>query len=192
MPGWFKGMENIIHEQGMWPENGLNAQCKGFKCVPGCVDCCCQCLLFSQLDFIAQKSQLKEYITSRGHIFNFYPKFHCELNFIEQYWGAVKFCYCSSLKTLDMDAMEKNVLACLDAVPLLHIHWWVLLSNLSMSLPYFVADLQIGQADLCLPMHKACLALRLCGQTVDTMAIILFPQTCYKRQNLLKKCSDNI
>ena len=35
MPGWFKGMENIIREWGMWPENGLNAQCEGFKCVPG-------------------------------------------------------------------------------------------------------------------------------------------------------------
>ena len=33
MPGWFKGMENIIREQGMWPENGLNAQCEGFLAV---------------------------------------------------------------------------------------------------------------------------------------------------------------
>ena len=71
MPGWFKLMENIIREQGMWPENGLNAQCEGFKCVPGRVDCCCRRRLFSQSDFIAQKSQLEEYITSRGHICDF-------------------------------------------------------------------------------------------------------------------------
>ena len=25
--------ENIIRKRGMWPENGLNAQCEGFKCV---------------------------------------------------------------------------------------------------------------------------------------------------------------
>jgi hypothetical protein len=62
LPGWFKGMENIICKRGMWPENGLNAQCEGFKCVTGRVDCCCQCLLFLQSDFIAQKSQLEEYI----------------------------------------------------------------------------------------------------------------------------------
>jgi len=54
-----------------------------------------------------------------------------------------------------------------------------------MSSAYFVADLQISQADLFLPMHKACLALRLCGPTVDIMGIVPFPQTWYKRQNLL-------
>ena len=41
MPGWFKGMEYIIHKWGMWPDNGLNAQCEGFKCIPGHGDCCC-------------------------------------------------------------------------------------------------------------------------------------------------------
>ena len=152
MPGWFKGMENIIRERGMWPENGLNAQCEGFKCVPGRVDCCCRCLLFSQSDFIAQKSQLEEYITSCGHICDFYPKFHCELNFIEQYWGAVKFHYRSSLKTSDMDTMEKNVLACLDAVPLLHIRRWVLLSNLSTCLELILVQIckSVGPIYFCL------------------------------------------
>jgi hypothetical protein len=28
MPEWFKGMEIIIWERGLWPEKGLNAQCK--------------------------------------------------------------------------------------------------------------------------------------------------------------------
>ena len=32
MPGWFKGMEEIIKEWGLWPAKGLNAQCEGFKC----------------------------------------------------------------------------------------------------------------------------------------------------------------
>jgi hypothetical protein len=173
----------------MWLDNGLNAQCKGFKCIPGHVYCCCRRLLFLQSDFIAQKSQLEEYITSHGHLCDFYPKFHCELNFIEQYWGTVKFHYCSSPKTSDMDAiaMEKNILTCLEAVALLHIRRWGLLSNLStLSWAYIVADLQIGQVDLFLPTHKACPVLRLCGQTTDIMAIVSFPQTWYKRQNLLK------
>lgn len=126
MPGWFKGMENIIRERGLWPPGGLRAQCEGFKCVAGRTDCCCRRLLFHQPDFRAQKSHLEEYITSRGHICDFYPKFHCELNFIEQYWGAVKFRYRSSPRTSDIDAMECNVTGCLDAVPILSIRRLVL------------------------------------------------------------------
>jgi hypothetical protein len=121
MPGWFKGMETIIREHGLWPADGLNAQCEGFKCELGKTDCCCRQLLFSQPDFTSQKSHLEEYITSRGHICEFYPKYHCELNFIEQYWGAVKLRYRNSAKTADIAEMEKNVLACLDDVPLLQI-----------------------------------------------------------------------
>ena len=121
MPHWFKGMEAIIRERGLWPATGLNAECKGFKCVPGHTDCCCCQLLFCQPDFMAQKSQLEEFITLQGHICDFYPKFHCKLNFIEMYWGAVKYQYRSTPRTSDIDAMEANVLACLDDVPLLQI-----------------------------------------------------------------------
>jgi len=121
MPGWFKGMEIIIQERGLWPDKGLNAQCEGFKCVPGKTNCCCRRLLFTQPDFVAQKSHLEELITSRGHICDFYPKYHCELNFIEQYWGAAKFRYRSTPKTSDIDEMEQNVIACLEEIPQLQI-----------------------------------------------------------------------
>jgi hypothetical protein len=121
MPGWFKGMEGIIRERGLWPPNGLNAQCEGFKCEAGKRDCCCRRLLFTQPDFENQKSHLEEYITSRGHICDFYPKYHCELNFIEQYWGAAKLIYRTSPKTKDMKEMEENVKNSLDDVPLVQI-----------------------------------------------------------------------
>jgi len=68
MAGWFKGMETIIWEQGLWPLEGLKAQCKGFKCEAGRTDCCCRRVMFCQPDFVAQKSHLEEYVTSRGHI----------------------------------------------------------------------------------------------------------------------------
>lgn len=122
MPGWFKGSEAIIKERGLWPEGGLRAGCE-----KTCFDdesnnsCCCRKLLFTQPDFVAQKSHLEEYITSRGHICDFYPKFHCELNFIEQYWGAVKYRYRSTPSTTDIKEMRTNVLSCLDDVPLLQI-----------------------------------------------------------------------
>jgi hypothetical protein len=64
-------------------------------------------------------------VTSHGHICDFYPKYHCELNFIEQYWGAAKLWYRTSMHTSNVVEMEKNMLACLDDVPLLQMRWFV-------------------------------------------------------------------
>ncbi|KIJ54263.1 hypothetical protein M422DRAFT_154130, partial [Sphaerobolus stellatus SS14] len=82
------------------------AQCEGFKCDPGRTDCCCRRLLFTQPDVVNQKSHLEELITSRNHICDFYPKFHCELNFIEQYWGAAKLHYQASPQTKNMEEIR--------------------------------------------------------------------------------------
>src|SRR5271155_3390864 len=38
-------------------------------------DCCCCRILFTQPDFVVQKSHLEELITSRGYICDFYPKY---------------------------------------------------------------------------------------------------------------------
>jgi hypothetical protein len=121
MSGWFKGMEVIIREWGLWPEGGLAAQCPEFHCPRGRTDCCCRRVLFSQPDFTAQKSQLQELIELRGHVCDFYPKYHCELNFIEQYWGAAKFRYRASPRPTTAAAMEELVKDSLDEVPLLQI-----------------------------------------------------------------------
>jgi hypothetical protein len=123
MPGWFKGMETIICECRLWPQNGLNMQCEGFKCEAGKTDCCCHRLLFTQPDFENQKSHLQEFITAQGHICDFYPKYHCKLNFIEQYWGAAKLIYRSSPKTNDMKEMGENVKNALDNIPVVQIRW---------------------------------------------------------------------
>ncbi|KAJ6615170.1 hypothetical protein B0H10DRAFT_1801954 [Mycena sp. CBHHK59/15] len=120
MLGWFKGMEQIIRERGLW-RDGLLAQCPGFKCQAGASDCCCCWILFCQPDFVNQKSVLEELVDSRSHICDFYPKYHCELNFIEMYWGAAKFQYRTTARTTKINEMEKNVIACLDDVPLVSI-----------------------------------------------------------------------
>ncbi len=100
-------MEQIIRECGLWPEEGLAAECKGFKCVLGKIDCCCRRVLFEQPDFKAHKSWLEEHITNCGHMCDFYPKYHCELNFIEQYWGAAKKTYQNTQHTSTVEAMEE-------------------------------------------------------------------------------------
>lgn len=117
MPGWFKGMEEILKERDLW-RDGLLSECKNFKCPEGSTDCCCRRILFCQPDFANQRSHLEELIESRGHLCDFYPKFHCELNFIEQYWGAAKLRYRASPRTTSISEMEKNMIDCLDAVPL--------------------------------------------------------------------------
>ncbi len=52
--------------------------------------CCSTALLQSQPDFQNQKGWLQDEIEAAGHNVNFYPKFHYELNFIEQFWCAAK------------------------------------------------------------------------------------------------------
>ena len=119
-PGYFKGMQVIIEERGLWPQDGqtLLAQCEGFKCEPGHTDCCCRRLLFTQPDFVNQKNRLQEFVASRGHICDFYPKYHCELNFIEQYWGAAKLYYQNVPLTSTIAEMEHKVIKSLNSVPL--------------------------------------------------------------------------
>jgi hypothetical protein len=130
-PGWFKGMEQIIRERGLWPANGLRCECPGFKC--GGVqregqpqpNCCCRRILFAQPDFTSQRPQLQEYIESRGHLCDFYPKYHCELNFIEQYWGAAKLRYRVAGRARTLDSMEQKMLKSLNDIPLEQIQRYV-------------------------------------------------------------------
>ena len=147
-------METLIHEQDLWSENGLSAQCPGFKCEGGAQYCCFHHVLFTQPDFYAQKSELEEYITSRGHICDFYPKFPCELNFIEQYWGAVKWQYCSSPKTTDIGEMEKNLIACLGDILLLQIQRFVVIPFATWFFKLNYTGMQTSLQHLSQHMHR--------------------------------------
>jgi hypothetical protein len=120
MPGHFKGMKQLLIERGLW-QSGLRAQCgTSFKC-HNHTGCCACSILYSEPDFVGQKSALVELIEDRGHLCDYYPKFHCELNFIEQYWGAAKYHYRATPPTSNIDKMETNVTACLDDVPLVQM-----------------------------------------------------------------------
>jgi hypothetical protein len=113
-------MEHIIREHGLWPEAGLPVECAGPKHLAseGQASCCCRHILYTQPNFMSQKPLLQEYIESRGHLCDFYPKYHCELNFIEQYWGAAKLRFRVAGRARTLNEMEKKMLACLDDVPL--------------------------------------------------------------------------
>ena len=123
-PGWFKGMRVLIQERrdkgAELPDpSKLKAQCNKFKCEKGCTDCCCRRILYSAPDFVNQKSYLEEVCKARGYDVIFFPKFHPELNFIEQCWGYAKRIYrMYPASSLESD-LEKNVKNSLETVPLI-------------------------------------------------------------------------
>ena len=57
------------------------------------VDCCYARILHNQRDFKEQKSALETIVLSKGHSAIFLPKFRCECNPIEMYWGYSKYLY---------------------------------------------------------------------------------------------------
>ena len=123
-PGWFfkeghltvhhlqtedgvqKGLRTILLERGIWPDSGL------------CLKDARQ-LLNDQDDFKSQKDWLTETVDGAGDGMNiiFFPKFHCEFNFIEMYWG-----YCKKFTRANCDysfqGLMQIVPTALDSVPL--------------------------------------------------------------------------
>ena len=104
-----KGMMRVLQERGLW-RSGLKKQCGKSKkkskndepeteeerelrildrCSQG-KGCCALRILENQPDFLNETSLLETIIKDAGHEVLFYPKFHCELNYIEFFWGAVK------------------------------------------------------------------------------------------------------
>ena len=85
-----KGIKQVLKECNLWLIKSICLtceQCSG-KCDevnPERLDCCARQIMSLQLDFCEQRSILEEAIIKAGHIFERYPKFHCECNFIERY-----------------------------------------------------------------------------------------------------------
>ena len=88
--GNYKGLETILRERGIVIQN-LYESCTV------CVDnrraskvCCLKCRLENEPDFAAQLGWLQEVVETSKQLFLLYPKFHCELNPIELFWGYIK------------------------------------------------------------------------------------------------------
>lgn len=75
--GKAKGLMQTLRERGLYPAGGLKRDDA-------------EKLLKGQPDFVEQREWLAEVVLAAGHQINYYPKFHCELNFIEKMWACAK------------------------------------------------------------------------------------------------------
>ena len=113
-----KGIRLILEERELWPEGSLNricSECK--KHSPTADNCCAVRILSLQPDFLAQRPLVREVIEDSGHKVIFYPKFHCELNFIEMFWDAAK-CYTRNNCDYSFKGLEKTVPEALNSISL--------------------------------------------------------------------------
>ncbi|KIK74438.1 hypothetical protein PAXRUDRAFT_169345 [Paxillus rubicundulus Ve08.2h10] len=120
--GWFKGMAQILREWGFETQAKLWYECKGFNCPAGKTACCCHCFMFNQPDFVCVESVLETVCCEKGAQVLFLPKFHCELNFIEQCWGHAKCIYRQFSASAKEADLEQNVCKALDSVTLELMH----------------------------------------------------------------------
>jgi hypothetical protein len=80
-------------------------------------NCYATWILSLQPDFQEQKSLVQETIEAAGHLCIFLPKFHCKLNFIEFFWGAVKR-YLQEHCNYTYDGLRANIPKALASVEL--------------------------------------------------------------------------
>ncbi|KAJ7599763.1 hypothetical protein C8J56DRAFT_1072391 [Mycena floridula] len=119
-----KGMQKVLEERGLLTPN-LKFQCGSAltKCDADAVACCGRRIMELQPDFIQQRSLVQEVIEARGHLCIFLPKFHCELNFIEFFWGAVKK-YLRKNCDYTFPTLKANMPEALKSVELVTIRKW--------------------------------------------------------------------
>jgi hypothetical protein len=122
-PDMPKGMRQVLIERSLWIDR-LRMQCQtSNKCQPDATQCCAKRILELQPDFQAQKSLVQDTIEAAGHLCIFLPKFHCKLNFIEFFWGAVKK-YLRENCDYTFETLRSNLPKALASVKLSTIHVW--------------------------------------------------------------------
>ncbi|KIK82326.1 hypothetical protein PAXRUDRAFT_153951 [Paxillus rubicundulus Ve08.2h10] len=116
-----KGIKAVLVECGLY-NTDLCGKCE--RCDPNSdVACCNKRILEQWPDFGEQKSLVQETIESLGHMCIFLPKFHCELNPIEFFWGQVKKYLCDNCD-YTFDTLKTNMPIALKSVSVNTIRLW--------------------------------------------------------------------
>jgi hypothetical protein len=117
-----KGVKRILQERGCYPDKALNLKCK-IRCLAPLAypvpvsdkpPCCLARILLTHKDFFEQKSAIGMAIENRGHEYMFIPKFYCEVNAIEMYWGYSKARY-RQVKKTSFDRAKKEAVIALES-----------------------------------------------------------------------------
>ena len=112
-------MRIILEERGLGDQiHDLKRECPKFHCPPDRTDCCIRRTLYSQSDFRSVTSLLEKHCGERDFEVLFLPKFHPELNFIEQCWGRAKWEYRQLPASSREEDLGRNALKSLDGIPL--------------------------------------------------------------------------
>ena len=117
-PNAVKGIKAVLMEHGLYTDC-LQGKCK--KCTSD--TCCGKWILELQPDFQQQKSFVQEVIEAAGHLCIILLKFHCELNFIKFFWGAIKK-YLRDNCDYTFDTLKENMPKALESMQLQTIQWW--------------------------------------------------------------------
>ena len=151
-----KGCKSVLQEHGLWPEKELRHDCKSRKNKKDKThtddSCCTRRLLSVQPDFLEQKSRRQEEIEKRGHLCMFFPKFLCELNWIEYRWGRAKW-YTRGNCGYNWPLLVKMVPKALQEIPsLLLIKYW---GKSTRILEAYYTGLHYGTAPLTNTVYKS-------------------------------------
>lgn len=119
-----KGIKQVLLERGLWSDVKEDGSRFVYRCPikdqkSTCSPkggCCAVSTLALEPDFQSQKGSLQEEIEALGHRVIFYPKFHCELNFIERVWCAAKH-FARVNCTYNFNDLRKTVPKAMASVP---------------------------------------------------------------------------
>ena len=121
-----KGLRRILQERNIWSP-GLKLDC-GRKLhdaadttaednqQPPSTLCCARRRVANEPDFLEQREWLREVVENSGHRIMYFPKFHCEINYIEMVWAYVK----AKLRRLcifSIHALRESLPVELDTIP---------------------------------------------------------------------------
>jgi hypothetical protein len=93
-----KGLKSILQDRQKWSPD-LKLECKDHIEADAAAaargelpssSCCARRRVANEPDFLAQREWLREVVEDKGHCVLYFPKFHCELNYIEMVWAYVK------------------------------------------------------------------------------------------------------